>query len=94
MKDSAGNITIDNLFLNRKSVGPKLLEIMKSKGHTKVSFSKLTDINDYILYRNGTGTAQELDKDNDIDNDYDDDKDNVGYKSFQVKRKQLLGRSY
>lgn len=44
MKDSAGNITIDNLFLNRKSVGPKLLEIMKSKGHTKVSFSKLTDI--------------------------------------------------
>lgn len=45
MKDSAGNITIDNLFDNRRSIGPKLLEIMKSKGHTKVSFSRLTGIN-------------------------------------------------
>lgn len=44
MKDSAGNITIDNLFDNRRSIGPKLLEIMKSKGYTKVSFSKLTGI--------------------------------------------------
>lgn len=45
MKGSAGNITIDNLFDNRRSIGPKLLEIMKSKGHTKVSFSRLTGIN-------------------------------------------------
>lgn len=44
MKNFADNITIDNLFDNRRSIGPKLLEIMKSKGHTKVSFSKLTDI--------------------------------------------------
>lgn len=49
MKDSAGNITIDNLFDNRRSIGPKLLEIMKSKGHTKVSFSRLTGINISIL---------------------------------------------
>lgn len=44
MKNFASNITIDSLFDNRKSIGPKLLEIMKSKGHTKVSFSKLTGI--------------------------------------------------
>ncbi len=44
MKNFAGNITIDNLFDNRKFIGPKLLEIMKSAGHTKVSFSKLTGI--------------------------------------------------
>lgn len=44
MKNFASNITIDNLFDNRKAVGSKLLEIMKSKGHTKVSFSKVTGI--------------------------------------------------
>lgn len=44
MKNFAGNITIDNLFDNRKTIGPKLLEIMKSAGHTKVSFAKLTGI--------------------------------------------------
>lgn len=44
MKNFASNITIDSLFDNRKTIGPKLLEIMKSKGHTKVSFSKLTGI--------------------------------------------------
>ena len=44
MKNFVSNITIDSLFDNRKSIGPKLLEIMKSKGHTKVSFSKLTGI--------------------------------------------------
>ncbi|NFG25118.1 helix-turn-helix transcriptional regulator [Clostridium botulinum] len=37
-------MTIDTLFDNRKIVGDKLLEIMKDKGHTKVSFSKLTGI--------------------------------------------------
>lgn len=56
-------------------------------------FSELTDISDYISHRNGTGTVLELDKDNDIDNDDDNVMDNVGYKSFQAKRKQLLGRS-
>ena len=55
-------------------------------------FSELTDISDYISYRNGTGTVQELDNDKDIDND--NVIDNVGYKAFQVKRKQLLCRSY
>lgn len=44
MNNFFSNITIDNLFDNRKAIGPKLLEIMKSKGHTKVSFSKLTGI--------------------------------------------------
>lgn len=45
MKNFADNITIDNLFDNRRSIGPKLLEIMKSKGHSKVSFSRITGIN-------------------------------------------------
>lgn len=44
MNNFFSNITIDNLFDARKTIGPKLLEIMKSKGHTKVSFSKLTGI--------------------------------------------------
>jgi predicted transcriptional regulator len=44
MKKFADNITIDTLFDNRKTIGSKLLEIMKDKGHTKVSFAKLTDI--------------------------------------------------
>lgn len=44
MKNFLRNITIDTLFDNRKIVGDKLLEIMKDKGHTKVSFSKLTGI--------------------------------------------------
>ena len=44
MRNFTGNVTIDNLFNNRKTIGAKLLEIMKSKGHTKVSFSKLTGI--------------------------------------------------
>ena len=44
MKNFAGNITIDNLFDNRTTIGPKLLEIMKSAGHTKLSFFKLTGI--------------------------------------------------
>lgn len=44
MKNFENTITIDNLFDNRRSIGPKLVEIMKSKGHTKVSFSKLTGI--------------------------------------------------
>lgn len=44
MKNFAGNITIDTLFDNRKIIGPKLLEIMKHNGHTKLSFYKLTGI--------------------------------------------------
>ena len=44
MRNFVGNITIDALFDNRKTIGGKLLEIMKHKGHTKVSFSKLTGI--------------------------------------------------
>lgn len=44
MRNLACNITIDDLFDNRKTIGPKLLEVMKNKGHTKVSFSKLTGI--------------------------------------------------
>lgn len=44
MENFSGNITIDSLFDNRKTIGPKLLEIMKSKGHTKLSFYKLTGI--------------------------------------------------
>lgn len=44
MKNFTDNIRIDTLFDKRKIVGNKLLEIMKSKGHTKVSFSKLTGI--------------------------------------------------
>lgn len=49
MKNFADNITTDKLFDNRRSIGPKLLEIMKSKGHTKVSFSRITGINRLIL---------------------------------------------
>jgi hypothetical protein len=45
MKNFADNVTINNLFDNRRSIGPKLLEIMKSKGHSKVSFSRITGIN-------------------------------------------------
>lgn len=44
MRNFTGNITMDYLFDNRKTVGPKLLEIMKANGHTKVSFAKLTGI--------------------------------------------------
>jgi transcriptional regulator with XRE-family HTH domain len=44
MKKILGNITMDTLFNNRKFVGENLLEIMKCKGHTKVSFAKLTGI--------------------------------------------------
>lgn len=44
MQNFSGNLTIDNLFYNRKAIGENLLEIMKLKGHTKISFSKLTDI--------------------------------------------------
>ena len=44
MRNFACNVTIDNLFNNRKTIGAKLLEIMKYNGHTKVSFAKLTGI--------------------------------------------------
>lgn len=54
-------------------------------------FSQLTDIEDYILYRNGTGTVQELDKDNDNDIDYDIDNDS-GYRKFQIARNELVKR--
>lgn len=58
-------------------------------------FSELTDIADYISYRNGTGTVQELDKDNDkdidIDNVYDSD-NGGGYRKFKNSKRQLLGR--
>ena len=56
-------------------------------------FSELTDIEDYISYRNGTGTVHELDndkdkdKDNVIDNDYDS-----GYRKFKRIKQELLTR--
>ena len=54
-------------------------------------FSELTDINDYISYRNGTGTVQELDNDNDKDNVIDIDKDS-GYRKFRSMKQELLAR--
>lgn len=47
MQNFSCNLTIDNLFYYRKTTGKNLLEIMKLKGHTKISFSKLTDIINY-----------------------------------------------
>lgn len=53
--------------------------------------TELTDIEDYVSYRNGTGTVQELD--NDIDRDRDIDRDNdTGYRKFQTMRQELLRR--
>ena len=52
-------------------------------------FSELTDIEDYISYRNGTGTVHELDNDNDKDNVIDNDYDS-GYRKFQSMKKGLL----
>lgn len=49
MQNFSYNLTIDNLFYNRKAIGKKLLEIMKLKGYTKISFSKLTDISRQTL---------------------------------------------
>lgn len=49
MQNFSCNLTIDNLFYNRKAIGKNLLEIMKLKGHTKISFSKLTDISRQTL---------------------------------------------
>lgn len=52
-------------------------------------FASLTDINDYVSYRNGTGTVQELDNDNDIDIDNDSDS---GYRKFKRIKQELLTR--
>lgn len=52
-------------------------------------FAGLTDIEDYISYRNGTGTVHELDNDNDKDNVIDNDYDS-GYRKFQSMKKALL----
>lgn len=52
-------------------------------------FADLTDIEDYIAYRNGTGTVHELDKDKDNDNVIDNDYDS-GYRKFQSMKKGLL----
>lgn len=49
MQNFSCNLTIYNLFYNRKNIGKNLLEIMKLKGHTRISFSKLTDISRQTL---------------------------------------------
>lgn len=59
------------------------------------AFSQLTDIEDYVSYRNGTGTVQELDKDKDKDKDIDKDIDideDDGYRKFQAMKAKLLSR--